>query len=402
MPQRKQVTKPSSMIFRLTSSKPMQVLLVAAAITTVFLFYKFATSGEDFLSQSRAAYHAESKMGIKDGKSSSQAALHEIYPDDTFEEKHAKVSKNQAIKHAQEFENDFHLLFLFTRLKEHPKLKEKFNTAFGSLFSLAKFHDDEVLHIHFICDENGRTYVEDYLQQHIDHPEFKLKVHFHNINTLGDQLLAEVGKFKSLLGKDGKNNAYYDDALFYLSLVIHKILPQNVHRLVQVDLDLKFMVNIREIWDEFSYFTHENIIGIAYENQPVYRNVLWKYRRENPGTKFGSQLPDGNPGFNSGVLLLHLDHLRSSKVYNSYLDNKVMGQLVQKYSFQGHLGDQDFFTLLSFERSELFFILDCGWNKQLCEWWRNKGFEDVFDYYFKCGETVKIWHGNCNTPFPKE
>jgi len=71
-----------------------------------------------------------------------------------------------------------------------------------------------------------------------------------------------------------------------------------------------------------------------------------------------------------------------------------------RFSFKGHLGDQDFFTLLSFEHPELFYTLDCGWNRQLCTWWKTKGYEDIFDQYYQCNSKVKIWHGNCDTPIP--
>uniref|UniRef100_H2Z3T5 Xyloside xylosyltransferase 1 n=1 Tax=Ciona savignyi TaxID=51511 RepID=H2Z3T5_CIOSA len=174
-----------------------------------------------------------------------------------------------------------------------------------------------------------------------------------------------------------------------------------VHRMVQLDVDLKFKTNIRDIWSEFKYFKKETLIGIANENQPVYRHLMWKFRAEYPGTKVGDPYPKGQPGFNSGVLLLHLDNMRSSNMYKSYMDANRLQQLSQKYYFKGHLGDQDFYTLLSFEYPQLFHVLPCGWNKQLCQWWKDKGYQDVWDQYFECSGDIKIYHGNCNTPFPE-
>ena len=46
-------------------------------------------------------------------------------------------------------------------------------------------------------------------------------------------------------------------------------------------------------------------------------------------------------------------------------------------------------------------VLDCTWNRQLCTWWRDHGYSDVFDAYFRCEGHVKIYHGNCNTPIPE-
>ena len=54
------------------------------------------------------------------------------------------------------------------------------------------------------------------------------------------------------------------------------------------------------------------------------------------------------------------------------------------------------------EHPELFHVLDCTWNRQLCTWWKDHGYSDVFDQYFRCDGEVKIYHGNCNTPIPED
>lgn len=62
----------------------------------------------------------------------------------------------------------------------------------------------------------------------------------------------------------------------------------------------------------------------------IFRHLLWNYRQNNPDTICGSPPPNGHPGFNSGVMLLHLDHMRTSYTYNSYLDVLVVDELVKK------------------------------------------------------------------------
>lgn len=42
-------------------------------------------------------------------------------------------------------------------------------------------------------------------------------------------------------------------------------------RIVQLDLDLKYKSNIRDLFQEFNHFQPEAVIGIAREMQPVYR-----------------------------------------------------------------------------------------------------------------------------------
>ncbi|KAK7496772.1 hypothetical protein BaRGS_00011981 [Batillaria attramentaria] len=199
-----------------------------------------------------------------------------------------------------------------------------------------------------------------------------------------------------------KGGSYYSHTLFFLSIAIHKLAPPTLRRLIMLDADLQFRADIKHLFDLFEKFEPSNLIGIGYELQPVYRNVLWKYRNEHPGTRLGGPKPDGLPGFNSGVLLLDLEKMRASALYNSLLDAVVMKEMSEKYFFQGHLGDQDFYTLVSFEHEDMFYVLPCTWNRQLCQWWRDKGFQDVFDDYFSCDGPINIYHGNCNTPFPSD
>ena len=197
-----------------------------------------------------------------------------------------------------------------------------------------------------------------------------------------------------------EKGAYYSHALFFLSIAIHQVLPESIHRVIMLDADLKFMDDIRNLYDRFELFTSENIIGVGRELQPVYRHTFWAYRKKHLGTRVGEPPPNGLTGFNSGVLLLDLDRMRQSELYNSLLNEESLARLTEELSFKGHLGDQDFFTMLGMKYEQLFHILPCEWNRQLCRWWEDKGYADVFDLYYRCDADVSIYHGNCNTPIP--
>ncbi|XP_067941991.1 xyloside xylosyltransferase 1-like isoform X2 [Watersipora subatra] len=199
-----------------------------------------------------------------------------------------------------------------------------------------------------------------------------------------------------------KPGAYYSDSLFFLSIAIHRVLPDSINKVIMLDADLKFRSDIADLYSLFDEFTDENIIGIARENQPVYRHTFNQFRTLNPGTRVGEPPPDGLTGFNSGVLLLNLAAMRESALYNSLINEATLLTLAEKYIFKGHLGDQDFFTLISMEHEEMFYILPCGWNKQLCTWWQSHGYAAVFDLYFNCAGKVHIYHGNCNTWIPPD
>jgi len=38
---------------------------------------------------------------------------------------------------------------------------------------------------------------------------------------------------------------------------------------------------------------------------------------------------------------------------------------------------------------------------QLCTWWKDHGYSDIFDAYFRCEGNIKMYHGNCNTRIPE-
>lgn len=143
----------------------------------------------------------------------------------------------------------------------------------------------------------------------------------------------------------------------------------------------------------------------------MYRHVLYTYRSKH-NTTFGdyhhsnftkntTHHPNGFQGYNSGVILLNLSAMRKSNKYAEMLTNTTVVNLTKKYAFRGHLGDQDFYTIIGYEHPELIHTMSCGFNRQLCVWWRENGYKDVFDYYFKCEDPIVILHGNCNSKIPK-
>lgn len=218
------------------------------------------------------------------------------------------------------------------------------------------------------------------------------------VENLGHQLLPHVGDLQAQLQG---SHPYYRDAIFFMSLGIHhEVLPDDVKRLIMMDTDLKFMTDIKQLFDLFDDFSDENVLGIAHEQQPVYRHLFSLFRSQNKGTKVGDPPPDGLTGFNSGVMLLDFDKMRGSEAYREILRVDFIQKYSEKYHFKGHLGDQDFFSLASMEKPELFYVLPCSWNKQLCVWWKDKGYGDVFDMYFNCPQPIHVYHGNCNTPIP--
>lgn len=164
----------------------------------------------------------------------------------------------------------------------------------------------------------------------------------------------------------------------------------------------------------FCRFSSDNLFGLAPELTPVYRHILYKYRAKNPNTNFGNPyypsikhtkkkhtIKHGYPGLNSGVVLMDFEKIRKSKLYNENLNSENVMRLAHKYLFKGHLGDQDYYTLLGYEFPSMIYRLDCIWNRQLCTWWKEHGYSDIFDTFFHCEGKIRLYHGNCNTRVPE-
>ena len=77
----------------------------------------------------------------------------------------------------------------------------------------------------------------------------------------------------------------YQDELFVLALFYHRIFPYK--KLLVLDADLRFHIDIAELYNRFNDFNEKQIIGVAKDLTPHYRFAFEKYRDENPDTKIG-------------------------------------------------------------------------------------------------------------------
>jgi len=66
-----------------------------------------------------------------------------------------------------------------------------------------------------------------------------------------------------------KSGAYYNHALFFLSVAMHRIMPDSIDRVIMLDADLKFLADIAKLYRHFDEFGYTNIVGIGHEAQPV-------------------------------------------------------------------------------------------------------------------------------------
>ena len=103
-----------------------------------------------------------------------------------------------------------------------------------------------------------------------------------------------------------------------------------------------------------------------------------------------------------------------------YLKPETIKELTARFQFKGHLGDQDYFTIIGWSDRSVFYELSCEWNRQLCTYnkiayhdfkvnqnnsifcdmslfyWKEK-YGETWEAFHECKPQPKILHGNCGT-----
>ena len=156
---------------------------------------------------------------------------------------------------------------------------------------------------------------------------------FYDVRKLASQVEDIVSVMSPFFSS--KPGTYYSDALFFLSLGLHRIAPLAQNVAVMFDADTKFRTDVKEIFKEFNNFGKQALFGLAPELTPVYRHVLYFYRSKNPITTFGGPASSGGyPGYNSGVILINLDRLRKSLEYDQIVSRDSVEHMAEKYNFK--------------------------------------------------------------------
>ncbi|KNC76459.1 hypothetical protein SARC_11043, partial [Sphaeroforma arctica JP610] len=296
-----------------------------------------------------------------------------------------------------------HWAVTVTNAKKSPEYAENFAILLKSIGKAMHDGTQPALHLHLIGDTDSLPILQDIVASKNDFKSIAVSVYdLKDARAHIDPAIVE--NLRAIFGSEK-----FNDIAFFLPPLLPRILPPNVTHLLVTDTDMLFRSDISKLWDVFHEFTDTQVIGLAHEMQPVYRNVFGRYRLNNPNLpeaqNIGMSVSEGGfPGFNSGVMLMRLDRLRKLSLWKHVLEDELMKTLATMYEFKGHLGDQDLYSLLSVPHAELFYTLPCGWNRQLCTWWRDVGGykEPIFGYYNDCAGDIHVAHGNCNTKIPSE
>lgn len=164
---------------------------------------------------------------------------------------------------------EYHTLMMFTKVDKSRTLQEKFQVTMKSMAKHGSFLEGEVLVLHFVSDEASREIGEKMVPELFIGATFQYQVVFHDVGSMTEKLFPIVEVMQKHFSAG--SGAYFSDAIFFLSVAMHRVMPPELTRIVQLDLDLQFRSNIRDLFQEFSRFPAGAVIGIGPELQPVYR-----------------------------------------------------------------------------------------------------------------------------------
>jgi len=144
--------------------------------------------------------------------------------------------------------------------------------------------------------------------------------------------------------------------LFYIAPFYHRLFPEK-DNLIVVDLDLEFRVALEQVHQLFSSMSDSQLMAFVPDQSPWY-----------PFITGGTSLP--RQGVNSGLVLFKLKSMRENREYNEELTSERMESLSRRFlpNHDWNLGDQEWFSLLSWERSHLVKLLPCQFNVFKCSW----------------------------------
>eukprot|EP00090_Calanus_glacialis_P002986 TRINITY_DN12176_c0_g1_i1.p1 TRINITY_DN12176_c0_g1~~TRINITY_DN12176_c0_g1_i1.p1 ORF type:complete len:327 (-),score=72.77 TRINITY_DN12176_c0_g1_i1:66-1004(-) len=235
----------------------------------------------------------------------------------------------------------------------------------------------------------------------------KLKVEFVDIESITSKHREEIDLMKTYFGHHLPPGTVFKNPetgqvivptfkytldLFYILPFYHQEFPVELEKLIVIDIDLEFRVDLIHLYQQFKLFSYTQLIGVANDQTPHYFKLSRNFVKQNPGSLVGN--PGKLQGFNTGVALYNLAKMRASKEYTSVTSSVSMKKLAEKYMIQGTVGDQDWLTVLGWEMEDMFYLLPCQFNVQMDQVYNTEEYKDVWDDYHKCDAKTRILHRN--------
>ncbi|KAL2090253.1 hypothetical protein ACEWY4_014941 [Coilia grayii] len=263
----------TSIMGRISTFRSYQIVLLLAAALAVVAFYYFGSEKQNFSSTTKRIKQTQASHNANRNDADLSLDTRLLHADEQAgapgEVDDARARRTQSQNGAMQ---RYHALMMFTKVDKNRGLQAKFQVAMRSMAKHGRFLEEELLVLHFVSDEPSRELGKQLLPELLLDASFKYEVVFHDEAALTEKLFPIVEAMQKHFSAG--SGAYYSDSIFFLSVAMHRIMPADMKRIVQLDLDLKFRCNIRDLFQEFNQFKPEAVIGIAQEMQPVYRDSV--------------------------------------------------------------------------------------------------------------------------------
>lgn len=148
-------------------------------------------------------------------------------------------------------------------------------------------------------------------------------------------------------------NKHYSGVYGLLKLILPEAIKEE--RVVVFDTDITVLKDVFQLWKLFEDFLEEQMFGLV-ENQSD-----WYIKPLSNGLR---PWPALDRGFNTGVILMHLQRLRLSNFHYQWV-NITRGVL--RDIGETTLADQDIINAVIKDNPKIVFHVHCTWNIQLSD-----------------------------------
>lgn len=215
----------------------------------------------------------------------------------------------------------------------------KTTRSFVTLVKSILFYRKNPLHFHIVVNNASQLILEN-LFKTWDLPQVKTTLY------LVDSIVDDVSWIP---------NKHYSGIFGLLKLTLPKVLPSSLEKVVVLDTDVTFVSDIMELWMLFHKFNRNQSIGLVDNQSDWYLGRLWKQHKAWPAL---------GRGFNTGVILLHLERLRIANWEKLWRDVAKKNLITYRSTA---LADQDIFNAVIKEHPDMVLKLPCQWNVQLSD-----------------------------------
>ncbi|KAI2659080.1 Xyloside xylosyltransferase 1 [Labeo rohita] len=198
---------------RISTFRSYQIMLLFAAALAVVAFYYFGSENQNFSSTTKRIKETQASHNTNRDDADLSVDIRSGHPENRMgigDELEGKPSR-------------FHALMMFTKVDRSLSLQEKFQVAMRSMAKHGRFLEDEMLVLHYVSDAGSQELGRKMLPELLLDATFKYEVVFHEVDTLTEKLFPIVEAMQKHFSAG--SGAYYSDAIFFLSVAMHRIMP---------------------------------------------------------------------------------------------------------------------------------------------------------------------------------